>query len=124
MLVPWVTSVKELREAFDQTTDVVVMPAFDLILVNDEGEEQELVDGCRVIARTQRARRIICARTRWTPDEVTNREIGYAPAATFTFPWDQEEIMEELENALANVWIHRKIEDIWIWINSYKPPAR
>ena len=124
MLVPWVTSVNELREMFDRTSDVVVMPAFDLILLSEEGEEAEPVDGCRVVVRTKRACRILCDRTGWTPDEVTNRDIGYTPVATFTLPWEQEEVTEELECALADVPIRRKIFGRWIWFNSYEPPAR
>ena len=120
MQIPWVETPTEVRKLFQFTTDVVVVDVYDIPVFDDEGEEQDPVDGCRIFVRIRRIAQKICEMTGWPPDEIPNRDLGYQPAATFTLAHQPESVQYRLESFLDKEEIYRGGR----WINTYQPPAR
>ncbi|MDP3772256.1 MAG: hypothetical protein Q8Q94_02690 [bacterium] len=118
MRIPWVETPAHVRELFHATTDVVVVDVYDILVFNDEGEEQDPVDGCRIFVRTRRIAQKICEMTGWHPDEIPNLDLGYRPAATFTLIREASEAQYRLESFLDKEKIYRRGR----WINTYQPP--
>ncbi len=118
MRIPWVETPACVRELFQTTTDVVVVDVYDIPVFDDEGEEQDPVDGCRIFVRTRRITQKIREMTGWHPDEIPNLDLGYRPAATFTLAGDAENVRYLLESFLDKECVYRRGR----WINTYQPP--
>ncbi len=118
MQIPWVETPAKVRELFQITTDVVIVDVYDIPVFDDEGEEKDPIDGCRVFVRTRRIAQKICEVTGWHSDEIPNLDLGYCPAATFTLARDSESAQCQLEEFLSQEKIYRK----GCWINTYQPP--
>ena len=113
-------SVHDVRYFFDRITDVVVVPVYDMLTFDEEGEEGDPIDGCRVFVRTQRAVSLIHAATGWPRDVPPNNELGYYPAATFTLAQSAEDMQSVLVHHLCDVPIYRRGR----WTNTFKPLER
>lgn len=120
MQIPWVQSPDEVRPLFQSTTDVVVVDVYDMVVFDDEGEEKDPRDGCRVYVRTRRIASKIYATTGWHIDAQPNDDLGYQPAAIFTLSGDPGEVQNLLESFLTKEPIYRRGR----WINTYRPPER
>ena len=115
MDIPMAASPYDVGSLFGSITDVVVVPMYDLLTFDEEGEENNPVDGCRVFVRTRRVAHIIHAVTDWQFDVPPNDDIGYQPAATFTLAQDPDDAQGELMHHLCSVPIYRKGR----WINTF-----
>ena len=113
MQIPWVECPAQVRGLFQTTTDVVIVDVYDMFIFDDEGEEKDPIDGCRVFVRTRRITKKICEVTGWHPDKIINRDLGYAPAAVFTLARDPEIVRYQLERFLDTEQIYRK----GCWVN-------
>lgn len=120
MQIPWAETPAEVRRLFQRMTDVVVVDVYDLLTFDDEGEEIDPVDGCRVFVRTRRIAQKIRRATGWDSDKTPNLDLGYQPAATFTLTRDPEGVKYQLEAFLHQEAIYRQGR----WINTYQPPER
>ena len=117
MDIPWVQAPHEVRPLFQKRTDVVVVTVYDMLTFDDEGEEKDPIDGCRIFVRNRRIAGKIRAITGWHSDAEPSDEIGYQPAATFTLSQDSEEVQAKLKSFLAEEKIYREGR----WINTFQP---
>ena len=120
MDIPIATSPHDVRSLFGSTTDAVVVPMYDLLTFNEEGEENDTMDGCRVFVTTRRVALIIHAATDWQFDVPPNDDMGYRPAATFTLAQGPDDTQGELIHHLCSVPIYRRGG----WINTFRPLKR
>ena len=120
MYIPIAMSPHDVRSLFGSVTDVVVVPIYDLLTFDDEGEEKDPVDGCRVFVRTRRVAHMIHAATDWQFDITPNDDMGYQPAATFTLVQSPDDAQGELMHHLCSVPIYRNGR----WINIFNPLTR
>ncbi len=115
MHIPMATSPHDVKILFGSVTDVVVVPLYDLLTFDQEGEENDPIDGCRVFVRTRRVAYIIHTATNWQFDVPPNDDIGYQPAATFTLAQSPDDVQDELIHHLCSVSIYRRGR----WINTF-----
>ncbi len=109
-----------MRISFGSITDAVIVPVYDMLAFDDEGEEQDPFDGCRVFVRTRRVTQLIRTATGWSPDNPPHDDIGYRPVATFTVARNCDDVQGELMEHLCSVPILRRGR----WINTFNNAPR